>query len=554
MLDLGNPLHAFDRRDIAEDTIIVAKAAAGEAFTTLDGAVHTLTPADLLIRDATRGIALAGVMGGANSEIKDDTTAIVLEAANFDGAGVRMTAQRHALRTESSTRFEKSLDPHLAETAARAFCRLVLQLCPTARVSSALCDVAAPFPAARQLTVPVATIQNKLGVALPANRIVDILSGLGFGVKADADALTIDVPSYRAAKDVGIAADIVEEVGRIYGYDNIPPMPPVCELTRPYDHSRKHLENAARDYLSGTVGMDELQTYSFGFDPLLDAIGAKPKDRLTLRNPISAEMPAMRRSIVPGLLGALQKNERNFDAIDVFEIGRVFHPAEGVSTTPAHGQRPDGQALPPQPTMVSGLVGARLESRDTDASLFFRLKAACTGLATVLDRGPLTVQPGGIADVWAHPVRQAHVLCGNQRIGLIAEVHPKTLQDLDVRHHAAVFELNLDALRAAPKQGISYQPLPRFPAVFRDFAVIVKRDMPAATVRSAITEAPADVIRQVDFQSVYTGAGIAQGEKSLAWSVTLRHDERTLTEPEVRDVEAAIWASLADKVAGRPRA
>ncbi|PKN58913.1 MAG: phenylalanine--tRNA ligase subunit beta [Deltaproteobacteria bacterium HGW-Deltaproteobacteria-14] len=539
MLDTGNPLHAFDARQISGAAIVVRRAGAGEAFTTLDGQRRALDATDLLIADADRGVALAGVMGGENSEIKDDTTAMVLEAANFDAAVIRVTAQRLGIRTESSARFEKSLDPHLVEDASRAFCRLVLTLCPGARVTSAFMDVAAPYAAPTHIRLPVALVERRLGAALGAARIREILTGLDFAVSEPQPGIfDVIVPSWRATKDIGIKEDLIEEVGRIHGYDNITPEPPEVKLIRPDANARKRFEHAVRGYLTQTGGLDELQTYSFDFEPLLARIGVTPGERLTLKNPISAEMPALRRSLVPGLLGAAEKNTRGFDGLRFFEVGRVYHPHPSE--------------VADQPVMLAGLV-AELPDGPT-AATFFELRDALAGLARAIDRTPLTVRGGGVSHAWAHPVRQATLSLAGVVIGHLAEVHPAVAMKLELRQQAAVFELDLDVWRRSEALPPSYEPLPRFPSVFRDFAVIVQRNIAAADVQAAIAAAAPDRIKAVAFQSVYTGAGVPEGHKSMAWSVTLRHPERTLADPEVREVEASVWRSLAERVDGRPRA
>jgi len=553
MLDLGNPLHAFDRRELAGDTIVVRRAADGEVFTTLDGQDRPLTPRDLLIADAARGIALAGVMGGENSEIRDDTTDVVLEAANFDAATVRLTSQRLGLRTESSARFEKSLDPALVEDASRAFCRQLLALCPGARVTSAFIDVAAPPPPPVRVTLPVALVERRLGAALGGERVAAILTSLGFEVAArDGGAvLDVGVPSYRATKDIGIPEDLIEEVGRVHGYDNITPVPPAVALSQPDPNARKRFEHAVRDYLSGPAGLDEVQTYSFDFDPLLRTLGLDPGHRLTLRNAISAEMPALRRSLVPGLLGVLEKNARAFEAIRVYELGRVFHPrSEAIAG--AEGDLTPDEPLAVQPTMLAALI-AEPRQDPGEAGLFFALKGTLLGLARRMARAVPEVAPGDVAARWAHPARQARLLVDGQEIGALAELHPLLQERLDVRQRAAILELDLDAWRESGETPVSYRPLPRFPAVYRDFAVVVAGAVPAAAVRGAILAAAPERIAEVGFESAYRGPGLGDDEKSLAWSVTMRHPDRTLADPEVREIEAAIWSQLERQVGGRPR-
>lgn len=554
MLDLGNPLHAFDRRELAADTIIVRRAAESEPFTTLDGQLRRLTQHDVLIADAERGVALAGIMGGESSGIRDDTTQIVLEAANFDAATVRITSQRLGLRTESSARFEKSLDPRLVEDASRAFCRLLLALCPGAKVTSAFMDVAAPLSATPRIALSVPFVERRLGAALGAGRIAGILASLGFEVSsiADSDSLDVLVPTYRATKDIRIREDLIEEVGRVYGYDNIPPAPPSVALSPPDPNARKRFEHATRDYLSGAAGLDEIQTHSFDFDPLFRTLGMEPGSRLTLKNPISAEMPALRRSLVPGLLGVLEKNARAFDVINVYEIGRVFHPRTD-SGAAVSGEPSSDEPLAVQPTML-GMLVAEPGHDPRDARLFFDLKGVLSGLASRIARAVPDVAQGKVTAPWAHPARQARLLLDGRVVGVIAELHPLVRERLDVRQRAAVVEFDLDAWRATGELPLGYRRLPRFPAVFRDFAVVVPDDVPAGSVQRAIFAAEPERIAEVAFQSVYRGPGISAGEKSLAWSVSMRHPDRTLADPEVREIETAIWKQLQQQVGGHPRA
>jgi phenylalanyl-tRNA synthetase beta chain len=536
MLDLGNPMHAFDARQVAGGRIVVRRADPGERFATLDGQVRTLEPQDLVIADATRAVALAGVMGGLDSEIKDDTTELVLEVANFDPARVRMTAQRLGLRTESSARFEKSLDPRLVEDAARCFIRLVLELCPAARVTSAFIDSHAPFAEATVIRVSIPYIEQRLGHAIGRDRIVTILRGLEFGVSGDGQDLAVTVPSYRATKDIGIVDDLVEEVGRVFGYDNIPPEAPIVPVSRPDRNAKKKFEARLRDYLSQAVGLDELQTYSFDDDAFLAKMRVTPPERIRLRNAISSDEPCMRTHIAPHLLKALEKNARAHTEVGLFELGRVFLP-----------RYPE---LPHQPTTLGVLFGSTAAVEG--ATHFARAKAIAEGLARALERHAPSLVQGGVALSWAHPVRQARLLIGDAVVGYVAELHPLVLHHLDLRHTGFALELDLDALRASPVAPSGYRALPKFPSVFRDFAVVVPKSIEAGTIAAAIATCDA-LVADVTFQSAYAGAGVPEGHKSLAWSVTLRHADRTLTEGEIRAVEQSVWSAL-EALGGRPRA
>jgi len=524
MLDLGNPLHAFDRRQIRGATIVVRDARPGEPFATLDGQARALVARDLVIADAERPVALAGVMGGLDSEVKDDTSEIVLEAANFDPARVRVTAQRLALRTESSARFEKSLDPALVPDAARAFCHLVQRLCPGARVTSALMDVAAPPRPPTVIRLSVGYVEERLGHALGEATIVKILSGLAFTLTPVGPGVyDVGVPTWRATKDISIPEDLVEEVGRVFGYDNIPPAAPVVTLDRPDRNARKKLERQARRFLSLWGGLDELQTYSFDDDAFLARAGIPAAaERVTLQNPISQEEPALRTSLVPQLVKALDKNARAWDEVRVYELGRVFHPRAGE--------------LPHQPTTLALLVAATAAPQ----SWFRAARGLLVGLCRALERPEPRLSQGGVAHAWAHPVRQAALLLGDEVVGHIAELHPRVLARLGVGHTGAVVELDLDRLRAEPAAPTGYRPLPRFPAVYRDFAVVVPGAFQSEVLARAIAGA-SPLVSEVRFLSVFV---LPDGHKSLAFSATFSAADRTLTDAEVKAAEERLWAAV----------
>ena len=543
MHDLGNPLHAFDRREIKGDTITVRAAGEGEIFTTLDGVERTLDPRDLLIADGERAVALAGVMGGENSEIRPDTTHIVLEAANFDPAGVRMTSQRLGLRTDSSVRFEKALDPHLPVEAARAFCQVLKSLDPEVTLTSALLDASGPLPEPTWIDLSVSLVAKRLGTAVTRERITEILTSLSFEIEGDdEDVLRVRVPTFRATKDVAIPEDLIEEVGRVIGYDHIEPRPPAIVLGRPHPHTRKRMERAAGRVLTQAYGFDEVMTYSFASDPLLIRIHALPEHRIRLKNPISAEMPALRTTLGPQLLGVLSANARETDDIRVFEMGRVFHPAQ------------EAGELPVQPTVLGVLCASPEWSEDPDAAAFFGMKGLLGALARTLERPVPRLEATGVTHRWAHPGRQATLHLAEHQVGYVAEIHPQTLQQLGVRQGGALLEIDFDRWREAEPEPLRYRPLHRFPAVYRDFAVVVAESVRSEEVASAIRGASDDLIDQVTFQSAYRGKGIADDHKCLAWSVTLRHPERTLTDAEARDVEEAVWVALAQAVRGARRA
>ena len=480
-------------------------------------------------------------MGGLNSEIRDDTTAIVLEAANFNSSIVRMTSSRLGLRTDSSARFEKSLDPSLAEDASRAFCVLMAELCPNLRITSALMDAYPQVITCPVIDLDLDLVDRRLGIALGRDTIISYLSRLCFGVEDQGATLRVTVPTWRATKDIGIAEDLIEEVGRSYGYDNIAPQPPSVTLSKPHPNKQKYFERAVRGYLTQAGGVDEIMTYSFDSEPLLKKIDAVPSQRMFLKNVISAEMPAMRTALGPNLLSALLRNERREDRIRVFEIGRVFTPAA------------DDGDLPFQPVTLGVLVGDANIGNDPDATIFAHMKGLVMGLAQAVSRQCPRLEQGGVSVPWAHPVRQARVMAGDVPIGYVTEVHPLTLNALDLKHGTAIIEINLDTWRAQPEAAAGYTALPKFPSVYRDFAVVVGEDVRAGAVQSAIAGVNAELIRNVEFQSAFRSSDLGGDRKCLAWSVTVRHDDRTMQDGEIRDLEEQIWSALTDEVGGVQR-
>lgn len=539
MLDLGNPLHAFDADTLKGNRIVVRHAKQGELFTTLDGVERTLESGDLLIADESRALALAGIMGGLDSEISDATERVVLEAASFDPKRVRVTAQRLGLRSEASMRFEKDLDPLLPEQATRAFIKMLGELVPGMRVTSKLMASDSPPPAKTIVNLRLDTLDKSLGMTISQQRVTSILEALEFKLEEpEPRLLKVEVPSFRATKDITQEVDLIEEVGRYVGFNNIVPTPPQVTLKGPDPNRRKRFQAKARSYLAQVAGLDEVVTYSFGFDPFLDRIGARPAQRCLLKNPISQEMVGLRRDLATGLILCQEKNATDYPELGLFEVGRVFHPASEA-----------GQ-LPEQPTMLGMLIAKELDE-DPDASLFLRLKQIVLGLARALERHAPRLSQGGVSEPWAHPVRQARLWLDDRPLGYIAELHPETRSKLRAEQVSAVCELNFDSLLESPEAELVFNPLPRFPAVFRAFAVVVDEAVSAESVEQALRAAHR-LVENVSLQSVFRGAGIEPGKKSFAWSVTLRNPEATLDEAAIREIEAAVWKSL-HGIGGKPR-
>ncbi len=534
MLAVGEPVHAFDRRRIRGDVIRVRRAAPGEPFRTLDGQDHTLCEDDLLIADAERGIALAGVMGGEESGIADDTTDVVLECATFHPGRIRKTSVRHGLRTESSARFEKSLDPRLPPKAMALFTRMLAEVSPGAAPSTRVADVAAPAADLPRIRIAPATVSRRLGVEVPGERTAAILRSLEFTVHTAPDGvLEVQVPSHRATRDISIPEDLIEEVGRVVGYDHIPPVPPpIIEGHVPRDPMRA-LIRQVRHLLAFAGGLDEVMTYSFPSEALLARLRLDPGPSLRLRNTLSADHVRLRTEIAHNLLAALERNATHTPAFGVFEVGRVFYPEPG----------PDG--LPRQPHHVGVLTYDRgASSSEAATALFRRLKGI---LLLVLERldleTPAADEPAGSPKPWAHPNRAVTVAASGRGVGVLAAVHPAVMQALDCPGAAVIAEVDLDAVLALPRRTRAFTPIPRFPSVQADLSFIVEEGARAGDLVPMIRGHAGHTLVGVEFVTEYRGPPVPAGHRSVTFRMTFQAPDRTLSEAEVRESVARVVAA-----------
>ena len=379
LYELGQPMHAFDRRQISGDLIRIRMAQENEAFTTLDERDHRLCHEDIVIADATRPVALGGVMGGLNSEIVDDTTQLVFESATFEATTIRRTAHRHDCRTDSAMRFEKSQDPENADTGIFRALELLLETCPDAVVASELLDSYPGRAEPTRITITHDFIQRRLGIDIDPDAITRILAGLRFGVSFADGTFAIDVPSFRATKDIGVPYDIVEEIGRIYGYDNITPVAPAIALRPPGERNEfRSFEWYTRDLFALELGFTEVMNYSFVGADLIRRSGGEPGKELMLRNALASHHDRMRRSLAPGLLEQITGNLRYFHDFSLFEVGRVYLKEDRHS--------PD---LAEEHTM---LAAAMINAGKED---FYHLKGAVERYLQRLGLNGVSFEPGG---------------------------------------------------------------------------------------------------------------------------------------------------------------
>src|SRR4051794_33765394 len=562
MLELGQPMHAFDR-DAVTGPIVVRLATEGEKLTTLDGVQRALTPDDLLITDDTGPVGLAAVMGGENTEIGEASTGVLLEAAHRGPTGGSRTARRHRLPSEAAKRFERGTDP---ETTVVALARAVELLAEHggARVVGGLVDIdtRTPRPAIRldpELPGRVA------GMDYDPRRVVELLDAVGCVMTADGEVLDVVPPSWRP--DLALPADLVEEVVRLAGFDDIPSVLPTAPPGRGLTEIQRRRRSIGRALAD--AGYVEAPAYPFVGTAALDALGLPADDPrrqvVLVRNPLSEEEPALRTTLVPGLLATLARNvARGQRDVALFEHGAVFvGGVRSAAPVPGIERRPDDEtlaailgAVPEQPWHVAAALAGNREPRGwwgpgrpavwADAVQAARLVAAAAGVE-------LTVRAGEYAP-W-HPGRCAELLVGDgpdaKVVGHAGELHPRVCAALELPPRTSVMELDVDAF---PPARVPVGPrISAFPPVHVDLALVVPGEVPAADVEAALREGAGELLEELRLFDVYTGPPIPQGRKSLAYALTLRAPDRTLTSEEATAVRDAAFTAAAGRTGAELR-
>lgn len=540
MLDLGQPNHVFDRGTLGPDGILVRRAQPGERFAALDGQARELSTEDLLITSGGTPVALAGVIGGADSEVSEKTERLLLEVATFDATVVRRTSVRHALRTDASARFEKSLDPELPPAAAAHFARLLLSLQPSVRFPAPLSDVrSAAAPTPRVIALRPSRVREALGAELPDAHIADILERLRFRVERTSQGFDVTVPSDRATKDVSIERDLVEEVGRLHGYGNIAEQKLVCPVEPPPHDERRALVRRIQDRLAGAAHFTETISYSFHSDELLSVLGMDELPHVTLENPIISKQARIRRSVAPSLLVGLEANRRHGELVRLFEVGKGYCP-----------EHANEMHEPEERHLVALLWAAAPPPKGAgfrDNSLA-QLHAVVADLLGVLERAAVTWGPAE-EPPWAEPGR---ALCatypGGRVAATLAAVRFDVLAALGLKGRlqsdVALAEVSIDAILAAPREARRYVPVPRFPGIKVDVAIAVDRAVRCADVVRVIRSAAGKEARDIELFDLYEGQAVGPGKKSLAFHVLLQADDRTLSDAEEQTFLERLAAKL----------
>ena len=520
MMEYGQPMHAFDYRYVKGGKIVVRRAAEGEELTTLDGNVRKLNPNILVIADDTRAVGLAGIMGGENSEIVSDTVDVVFESANFDGTCIRKGALSLGMRTEASAKFEKGLDPMNTLPAVERACELV-ELLGAGEVVDGAIDVINSIPEPTVLALRPDKINALLGTDVSTEAMQDILRSLGFGVEGE----TISVPSWRG--DVGHYSDLAEEVARFYGYNNIP-----CTLVSGQStlggYSEEQLLEQRLGALCRAAGYDEIITYSFisptYYDKIRMPANSPERESFKILNPLGEDTSIMRTTTLPSMLEILTRNYnfRNKE-VKLYELGRTYHLG---------GE--DGLAIEKK-YLSLGTYGAKVN--------FFSVKGLVE--AILKDLRADNVRYEACTDNPSyHPGRCAEVYAGDECIGVFGQIHPLVAANYGVDAELYCAELSLEKLMGACGSDPVYKPLPKFPAVTRDIAVVCDKAITVARLIDCIMSAGGQYLKNCELFDIYTGSHIAPGKKSVAFSLTLRADDQTLTDEHAEETMRNVLDAL----------
>jgi phenylalanyl-tRNA synthetase beta chain len=529
LFELGQPLHAFDLAEVRGRRIVVRRARPGERLTTLDDKERVLEPGDLLICDAQRIVGLAGVMGGAGSEIGAATRGVLLEAASFEPRAVRRTAKRLALHTEAAHRFERGVDPAGVDFASARAARLLAEL-GGGKVRRGVADVYPAPVAPRVLSLRPARARALLGLELQTADIVGHLRALSLEVAEVPGALRVTCPTYR--QDLEREVDLVEEVARMHGFEDVPAtLPPTNQAPRPSGNPRAE---TVRDTLAA-AGLDESIGFGFTSRARLQALrfpeGTPATRPVVVQNPMRDEQEVMRTSLLANLLSQLAHNLAfGQEDVRLFEAGSVFLPS--------------GQALPAEPTFVAGVLAGNRPGWLQPAGPvdFFYAKGILERLFAAL-RIPVAMVPARNEQAWWHPGVAAALRVGETHIGVVGEVHPETRDAFEIAVPCFAFEINLDDVPAAGPAQLT--PIRRVPAVVRDVSFFVDESVPAARVRALIDEDRPAILEEIRLLEDYREPGkVPTGKKGMLWSMTYRGEARTLTDAEVDAAHEALVSRL----------
>ena len=540
MLELGQPMHAYDYDCVADHTLIARRAKAGETLTTLDGNERELNESMLIIADTKGPIGVAGVMGGLTSEVTDKTTNVLFEAAVFNGPSIRRTSKALGMRSEASGRFERGVNHKYTAYAIDRAAQLLQQICPSCKVSVGVIDVYPEPVEQRTVTFTAEQINDYLGTSIEKDRMIDILTKLEFGITESGDTIEALVPTWR--DDVTGMPDIAEEVARIVSYDNIAPTIPVAVLSSGGMTPKKALTKEVTHYLAH-AGLSQIITFSFmhkdGLTNMMLPEGDSRYTAIPILNPISEEFPYMRTTLVPAVIEAAKRNiaQQNKD-LWLFETANVYEP-KALPLTEVPHERP----------MACGIMMGKVTEaawnqaqRDTD---FYDVKGVVDGLLAKLGLTQYDIQPS--SESYYHPGVSAHYTVNGVTIANYGELHPQVVKNFDLSGKVYMFEIDLEAVLSITVPPFRYQSFSKFPGTSRDLAIVVPVSVTSGDIVALIKEHGGEYLESVSIFDVYEGEHIEAGYRSLAYNLQFRSMEGTLNDEDIDGAIQAIIDALATK-------
>ncbi|MEZ7577528.1 phenylalanine--tRNA ligase subunit beta [Veillonella sp. 27098_8_77] len=540
MLELGQPMHAYDYDCVADHTLIARRAKAGETLTTLDGNERELNESMLIIADTKGPIGVAGVMGGLTSEVTDKTTNVLFEAAVFNGPSIRRTSKALGMRSEASGRFERGVNHKYTAYAIDRAAQLLQQICPSCKVSVGVIDVYPEPVEQRTVTFTAEQINDYLGTSIEKDRMIDILTKLEFGITESGDTIEALVPTWR--DDVTVMPDIAEEVARIVSYDNIEPTIPVAVLSSGGMTPKKALTKEVTHYLAH-AGLSQIITFSFmhkdGLTNMMLPEGDSRYTAIPILNPISEEFPYMRTTLVPAVIEAAKRNiaQQNKD-LWLFETANVYEP-KALPLTEVPHERP----------MACGIMMGKVTEaawnqaqRDTD---FYDVKGVVDGLLAKLGLTQYDIQPS--SESYYHPGVSAHYTVNGVTIANYGELHPQVVKNFDLSGKVYMFEIDLEAILSITVPPFRYQSFSKFPGTSRDLAIVAPVSVTSGEIVALIKEHGGEYLESVSIFDVYEGEHIEAGYRSLAYNLQFRSMEGTLNDEDIDGAIQAIIDALATK-------
>ena len=533
MLEIGQPMHAFDKREIKSNHIVIERAKDKESFITLDEAERELNSDILCIKDNERTVALAGIMGGLNSEIKEETKEIIFECANFDGINIRVNSKKLNLRTESSSRFEKDIDPNLCEMAINRACSLIDEL-NCGEVIDGTIDIYNELKPKKVLEVSSSWINKFLGTEISKENMKKYLDSLDLKTEVIEDTLKITVPTFRI--DINIKEDVAEEIARIYGYDAIPTSIITTTTEKEPKSLKQQLDEKVIETMIGS-GLNQSISYSFVSPKVFDMINLDKdsdlRNTVKIKNPLGEDYSIMRTTTIPSILEGLSRNySRNNEVARLFEIGKTYLPKEDTTKLPKENN-----------ILTIGMYG------HCD---YFDIKGVLENLFDCLGLSNISFEREEENNSY-HPGKTAKMLLAKEFIGVVGEVHPNLNENYSIDTQVYVAEVNLDILYKHSNTEKHYKALPKFPAVTRDIALLVDDRLLVGEIDKTIKKAGGNLIEKINLFDIYKGKQIPEGKKSIAYAIVYRDENKTLKDAEVNKVHDKILRALEFKLGAQLR-